>query len=270
MRRQKKFKKIRLPVFLDDLKERIFKKVINVAVISLFFIIALVLVKAFLYRSDYFRLRVIETKDISTKLKPYASHANSELLKLYKNKNIFEIDIKGIAKSSEASYPDAKDIIVRRALPDKLIIDLNMRKPIALLSDTRYYPVDEEGFMLTNADAGSLKGLPIIAGIDIRNGARFGRNAPVGSKNLKTALDLLREMKKSRFLAEYKVNTIEAGDINNMTFYLQDNLLEIRIGHENFKERLGILRKMLKNPRFALDKIKYIDLRFKDVVVAPR
>ena len=266
MRRQKRFKKIRLPLLLEDLKEKILKKIIIGLVIVLFFIISLVLAKAFLYRSDYFRLRAVETKDVSTR-QNISSPANGELLKSYKDRNIFDINIKGIAQSLETLYPDAKDIIVRRVLPDKIVIDLSFRKPVALVGDTKYRPVDEEGFVLTNADARSMKGLPVITGVDIKNEAKQGKRGHE-YRNLKTALDLLKEISKSRFPTD-NIDTIDAGDVNNMTLHLKDGL-EVRIGCENFKERLNRFKKMMRDPRLVVDRIKYVDLRFKDAVIGPK
>lgn len=268
MRRQKKIKKIKLPYLLEGLREAIFKRVVSALAVILFFAILLVLAKTFLHRSDSFLLRVVEMRDMSTK-RNLASPAAGELLKLYKYKNIFEIDIRAIAKSLEVSYPDAKDIIVRRAFPDKLVIDLNPRKPVALVGDTKHCAVDEDGFLIMNADIRLSKGLPVITGVDIRVLPTQGKRGPLDSKNLKAALSLLKEMKRSGFSREYNVNMIDAGDISNMTFYLM-NGLEVRIGSENFKERLAVFRKMIRDPRFIVDKIKYIDLRFKDVVVAPK
>ena len=68
------------------------------------------------------------------------------------------------------------------------------------------------------------------------------------SRNLKYALDLLAEIQNTRFMARYKVTGIEASDPRAMVFYLDDGL-EVKIGNERFKERLGMLRKTLRDPR---------------------
>lgn len=265
MKKNRRFKKINFTVPLQDLKKEFFKRFVSVFVICLFIVISLLLVKAFLYRSDYFRLRSVEAKDIVTG-QAYNYATNGELLRLHHGKNIFAIDIKTIAKYLKGLYPDAKDIVVRRALPDKLVIDFNFRRPAVLLYDTRYYAVDEESCILTNADVEKLKMLPVITGIDIRGEEK--RERRIESQNLKKSIELLREMKKSRFPVD-NVLTIDAGDVNSLSIHLK-NGVEIKIGCENFKERLARLKKMLKDPRLAVDKIKYIDLRFKDVIIGPK
>ena len=44
----------------------------------------------------------------------------------------------------------------------------------------------------------------------------------------------------------------------------------MRIGCEDFKDRLETLRRTLKDPRLALDRVEYIDLRFGDAVIGPK
>ena len=77
------------------------------------------------------------------------------------------------------------------------------------------------------------------------------------------------EPRKYRIPSLKEVFLPSAGDIKNLSFYLNDTL-EIRIGYENFGQRLGHLRKTLRDPRFAVAKIKYIDLRFDDIVISPK
>jgi len=70
-------------------------------------------------------------------------------------------------------------------------------------------------------------------------------------------------------VADYGVDNVDTKDLSNISFYLR-NGIEIRIGGENFKERIMVLAKTLKDPRLMMDRIKYIDLRFGDAVIGPR
>lgn len=268
MKRQKRFKRVRMPPFLEELKAKILKRLTSLFVIFLFFMVSLLLLKAFLYRSDYFRMKAIEIKDIS-KGQGLSSPHGDELLSAYHGKNIFEVNIAGIARSLETSYPDAKTIVARRVLPDKIVIDLKFRKAVAMIANMKYYPVDEEGVVFSNVvGLESSNALPIIVGLDVRNEGRRDKRV-VQHRNLKVVLDLLREMNRSRFSMDYNVIKIDVGDIADTAFHLKEGPT-IRIGYENFKERLNMLRKTLKDPRLVMDRIEYIDLRFRDVVVGPK
>lgn len=263
MKRQRKNKKLKLPSFFEDFKTFAVKKTANIAVAIIFLIVAFLLVKAFLYRSDYFRLRSVDTKESFLDQRTETSIHN-QLMSLYGNRNIFKINLNFTAQSLQATYPDARQITVRIALPDKLIVNIKFRKPVALVRTDRDYPIDEEGFVLPKVDPGAITGLPVIQGVTIND--RKGKR--VSSGNLRYALALLKEIKRSHFTGEHAVAVIDAGDWRNLSFYLKEGP-EIRIGGENFRDRLDALEKTLKDPRLALERIKYIDLRFKDVVIGP-
>jgi cell division septal protein FtsQ len=109
--------------------------------------------------------------------------------------------------------------------------------------------------------------VPLVEGVQIKPGER--RTKIITSRNLKVAISLLRSIKDIRTVADFGVESVDARDLRNISFYLR-NGIEVRIGSENFKERLDVLAKTLKDPRMIMDRIKYIDLRFGDAVIGPR
>ena len=258
MKRQKRFKKIKLLSVFGDFKDFMVKKVVTVVITAVFILTAFLLAKAFLYRSDYFKVRTIETREALLDQKTMIG-VNNQLLNLYKGRNIFSIDLKYISRSLQASYPAAKEVIVRSSLPDRLVILMKFRRAVALVKNlNRSYVIDEDGVALPGADINTMKDLPVIEGIK-----KFD------ARNLRLALDLLKEIKKARFMARYGLERIDALDARNLSFYLK-NGIEIRIGSENFRERLDLLGNTLRDPRLVMDMIKYIDVRFKDVVIGPK
>jgi cell division septal protein FtsQ len=266
VKKQKRVKKVKFPAFLAEMKESAVRKVLNAAVIGLFLAMAFFLAKAFIQRSDYFGLEFVDIKGMSDG--PSAVSIGTELARSYKGRNIFGIDIRSIGRQLQTRYPDAKNVFVMRTLPDRLTVLFDFRKPVAILADGRSYPVDAEGFIVLNADEKSLEGLTVISGVGVRYDERSSRK--VESKNLKSALELLAAIRNARFMAKYPVTRIEAGDAKAMAFYLEDGL-EVRIGNENFKERLGMLHRTLRDPRLVRERIKYLDLRFgEDAVIGPK
>ena len=81
--------------------------------------------------------------------------------------------------------------------------------------------------------------------------------------------ELLKEMRRSRLLSEYGIATIDASDIKNLSFYLK-NGIEVKIGYENFADRLMMLTKTLRDSRLVTDRVQYIDVRFENAVVGPK
>ncbi|MCM8760660.1 MAG: cell division protein FtsQ/DivIB [Candidatus Omnitrophica bacterium] len=254
-------KKIKIPALAEGIKQTVLPKIVMAAVILLFIVVAATLVKAFLYRSDYFRLRAVETSASFIDKRVSLAIAN-QVLNAYRGRNVFKINLKYIAQTIQNSYGDIKDVVVRISLPDKLVISMKLRKPVALVKNAKYYPVDEEGVVIPGVSrADALKDLPIIEGVNLRQGAK--------NVNLRLALRLLKEIDESRFMAAYGVSLIIANEPSNMSFYLK-NGLEVKIGGESFRQRLDKLGRTLRDPRLLIDKIKYIDVRFKDVYIGPK
>lgn len=266
MGKRRNFKKIKLPPFVGELKDAVVQKALAVGVVIIFIVMALLLVKAFLYRSGYFKLRRVEIRDTFLDQKNIGTIYNY-LFGSYKGKNVFRIDLKAIDRYLRACYPDAREIGVRIALPDKLIVKMKFRRPVALIRSPRLYAVDEDGFILPTAKVDLLKDLPVIEGVNIRYDQRRSRQN--SSQDLKVALELLKEIGQSRYVADYGVVTINAEDARNLSFSLK-NGIEVRIGCEDFRGRLTKLEQTLRDPRLLTDKIRYIDVRFKDVVIGPK
>lgn len=265
MKKQKN-RKFNPKSFWKDMNAAILKISLNAAVIAIFIAISFLLAKAYLYRSDYFRLRKVEIKDTLLDQRSLIS-IRSRIFSAYKEKSVFGLDLKAIAQNLQSSYPDAKDISVMLALPDKMVISLKLRKPVLLVKSDKLYPVDEEGVILPIADASSLKWVPSVDGVQVAQEARKAK--AITSRNLKAAIELLRSIKGIRAITDYGIESVDVRDLSNISFYLK-NGIEIRMGSENFKDRLIVLAKTLRDPRMVMDRIKYIDLRFGDAIIGPR
>ncbi len=224
------------------------------------FVIFLTMVFA---KADWFNIGSVEVQGSEG----LDSCGPGEFLRLYGGRNIFSVDIGALAGGIARRYPDAKSVVARRKLPNTLKISIVLRRPIALVSDDKYYPVDSEGVILPNADASAWQKLPVITGVNVRESDKAG--GVCGSRPLSIALGLIIELSRARILSEYSITAIDVTDPKNAAFFFEDGL-EVKIGHESFRERLQRLSQTLKNPRLILSRIKYIDLRFKDIVIGQK
>ena len=107
-------------------------------------------------------------------------------------------------------------------------------------------------------------------------------NSPMGQPASRAHLEaLLREsppergsplaevIRQSRILRGHQLSHVDISDPNNFLL-LVDGQIEIRVGGNHFMERLKILDQTLKTVMLDSSKIRYIDLRFDDVVIGPR
>ena len=259
MKRQNRSKKnrVRWPPFLAPIVEFIAERAVPIVTVLIFLAVLALAVNAFLYRSDYFRVRTVEVKD-AIAAGDYRAGISGELLKAYKGKNIFSVEIKRAALILEASYADAKRVSVTRVLPDKLLVRLNFRRPVAVLKNAREYPVDEDGVILSNVDGRKLSGLPVITGV-----------GHFASRQIAAAISVLKAVRESKLLTKYGIVSLDARDIKELSFYFASGL-EVKIGCENLQPRIRLLENTLRDPRLMADRIRYIDVRFENAVIGPK
>jgi len=217
-----------------------------------------------LQASDYF---FIKSSEIEWLNEPLSKKTYEKLLDTGIGENIFRFDISSARDQMLTAYPELRDVWIVRTFPDQLSLRIDPRVPVAQAGDSSYYLVDDEGIVLTEMRDMIEEGLPVIEGV----GWRFFRSIGTkeDSRNMQNALLLLREIKKTRFIRAHTLMKIDVSDRRNVSFYIEDGL-EIKIGDSNFKTRLDALDGALASINIDDDRVKYVDLRFDDVVLGTK
>lgn len=217
-----------------------------------------------LYKSNYF---FIKESRIEWLAEPLSKIPYDKLRNTSARENIFRQDIKKITLDILADCPELKHVKVIRDFPDRLIIKIMPRCPIAQVGESSFFLIDEEGVVLTETRDTIEEGLPIITGAGWKLFRKIGQKEN-GAGALK-ALLLLKTMDDADFSDSYTLSKIDVSDYRNISFFME-NGLEVKIGHANFKERLESLDKTLSTITVNRDEIRYIDLRFDDVVLGTK
>jgi cell division septal protein FtsQ len=182
--------------------------------------------------------------------------------------NIFLVDLKEFKDKIELKHPELRDIVVRRALPNKLIVQARKRFPVAQVYGDRLYMIDKDGVFLTDAKSRS-EDIPLISGIRVSP----IRGSAIQKEKINKALFLIYALSQNRKLSNYKIKTIDIADSRNMSFFLNAidaEKVEIKIGDGEFTKRLDVLSTVLEQLGNDINRVKYIDLRFEDPIVGPR
>ena len=185
--------------------------------------------------------------------------------------NIFFLDLNDLKEKIELFHPEFKDIVLRRLLPNKLIVQGELRKAIAQIRSDRYYLVDDEGMILPNVKNFPDTELPIISGIGINLAKASSITFSEFQKDkLYKAISLISDAASNKGLLEYKIKLIDITDPGNISFFLTSADIEIKIGNTDFQNRLEVLSTVLEQMASNINSFKYIDLRFEDPIIGPR
>jgi cell division protein FtsQ len=159
--------------------------------------------------------------------------------------------------------PWVADAVVRRVLPGTVSVAIAERQPLAIgrlgeqlyLLDQRGSVIDEYGPNYAEFD------LPIIDGL----AARGGGGALVDEARAGLATRLLAALQARPDLAR-RVSQIDVNDLHDAVLILKDDTALVRIGEEQFIERLQSYLDLAPALRERVPDIDYVDLRFDERV----
>lgn len=257
----RRFKKFTLPKTFR-LGNLIFAIVLIASIVGIFSWL-----RSFISDSEYFKIKKVDI--VLTGRVPLTDDTVKDLLGAHRGRNIFDVDLRATKNYILSNYPEVRTIVINRAFPDKLILKIRPRRPIAQIAlSSGFCLMDAEAIVLPLIRALVQPDLPIINGMDSRFVvARIGKRCD--TPGIRRALWLIGVLNQSRFSEGHDVHIIDVSDEKNLSFYIEGGI-EIRIGGEDFKARIDMLRKTFETGRLDKAQIKYIDLRFGNVIIGLR
>ena len=188
---------------------------------------------------------------------------------LHRGESLIGLDLVAVQEVIKRRHPEFKEVLVRRVLPNQIEILLKRRTPVAQAAfGSRFIQVDKDLVLLPGASAAPFRNLTVIQGAPAPVDGLFV-GVTLKDPATQKAIKLADAVKQSDVLRGHLLTHVNITDPNNI-FLLVDGQIEIRFGGGHYMDRLKILDQTLR--RVPLDplKVRYIDLRFDDVVVGPR
>jgi cell division septal protein FtsQ len=184
-------------------------------------------------------------------------------------KNLWELDIRALAETLHRQQPWLKTVRVVRQLPSAIRIQAIARIPLAQVKLSWWYPVDREGFILPEASQEPSPNLIRIVGFDrTKSALKVGMlNA---DERLGAALRVVQTLRRTAGPLSRRLTAVDVTDLQQLRFTL-DEETEVRCGSETeLGAQLERLRATLKIIAKQPMTVRYIDVRFKEPVIAPR
>ena len=181
--------------------------------------------------------------------------------------NLFSIHL-GQIRAQIEEEPSIRRATVRRILPGTVSILIDQRRPIAQVKAGRYYLVDAEGVVVPPILKFADPTLPVITNSSFnRRRAKVGE--PYTSDKMDASLALLRALGKVSLPFKGRVRSIDARILKELSFEVEPGI-EIHIGRSGFSKKLALLDEIYDGIQDEINDVKYIDLRFDDVVIGHR
>jgi cell division protein FtsQ len=176
--------------------------------------------------------------------------------------NLFRVSPRAVADAVEA-LPLVRRAEVVRHFPDRVVIQVEERRPFTLVHAGRLHWIDEQGIGLTPETRAVPVALPVISGFAPEELATLQRPP---SERVAQGISLVRLLVRSGHPLAAQISEIDVGRPEGPVLYTVEGV-EVRLGEEDWEARLGRLAGVLAQVQAAGDEVRSIDLRFRDQVV---
>lgn len=188
------------------------------------------------------------------------------LISVKQEQNITNIDLLEIQKSLE-SHPYIELALVSRKFPSTLQINIVEREPVALILGSELFAVDQNAVLLPRSKPQALSGLPVITGIE---GFKEIPGTRIDSDRIVEAIGLFNIIRTIDSELYRNLSEVNFNNRKGFLVYFNDARFPAYFGFENFYENAQKLQAFFQriHEEDRYNKLKYIDLRFHEQVVA--
>jgi len=194
---------------------------------------------------------------------PSLQFIQSRYLDQLEGRNIFSVDLGGIEQRVRSEYPDVDQLRIIRQLPDRILVTAEKREPwVVAAVGSRDVVLDVHGVVLS-ADAPARGSLPYITGLTDVSSAAQGKK--LSGVKIRVALDLVDALRQNHYLKSMALQSVDVGSLSKI--YLYVNGVEVIIDRFKIAEKIETLGLLLSDAGLPLEKVNYLDLRFKEPVI---
>jgi cell division protein FtsQ len=154
--------------------------------------------------------------------------------------NILSLDLDGV-RNRLTQHPWIAAAAISREIPDRIRIEIEERKPVALVKGHQFYLADQQGACFARAAPSKHTGLPIITGFDpgtLGSGCNLPREFTVLLENLYRETQLKLPW---RLISEIKWNRN-----TGLSFFTARGGIQVDLGSEDYGTRIAKLEKVLR------------------------
>ena len=213
--------------------QEILKKAIRwtfqLLLLSLFFFVGH-RVYVYLLEDPFFRVREVEVEG-NQKI---SRETILSLTELEEMPNLLTLRLKEVVKRLD-SYPWIEQVEARKVFPNKIVIHIEERKPIAILQLEELYYVDTRGVIFSPVGGQDRYNYPFLTGLTRQ---ALGKD-PVEAKHLiKKALEFLRIVEKEKVFPSEEISEVHMEKTFGIQYFTKSEGVDVSMGWEDFEEKL--------------------------------
>jgi len=188
-------------------------------------------------------------------------------LEKLRGKSMFKVDLKETHRILARKYPQVSDLRIIRRFPNQIHIQARKRLPFVQFKvKNKTLTLDDQGIVLSSTSKQSQK-LPFVLGA--YNEKQYSLGFPLPGREVQVALDVIKSFQDNQTLSSYRISEVDVENLSKIQFYLS-NKLTVILDTDQIDHKMKILAVALSQGKIDPDKDKYIDLRFKDLIIGKK
>ena len=181
------------------------------------------------------------------------------------DRNLMRLDLDRLRRSLEL-IPWVKTVVVRRVLPDKLMIDIEEREPVAFARVAQgTLLIDGEGILLENNPENlSQPDFPVILGMESGYVPEVLRR---NRERISLYQQLMRSLNRGGAGLSRDLSEVHLQDPGNVSVILNGDTVLVYLGRDGFQEKFRRYLASSKELKKKYRNLDSVDLRYRDQVV---
>jgi cell division protein FtsQ len=157
--------------------------------------------------------------------------------------NVFAVDL-AVAERRLERHPWVSRAVVRRVVPDRLVVEIEEHAPAALVSLEAVYVADPHGRLFMRLQPGDGLDLPVLTGF----GREEFREEPARvERALRAGLALASAAEATACLGGRRVAEVHHDELMGFSLVLDPGAVSVRLGREDPADRLPWLCRLLED-----------------------
>jgi cell division septal protein FtsQ len=182
--------------------------------------------------------------------------------------NLFSVRLQELVKRLE-SHPWIKEVRVRKVFPNKIVIQIEERKPMAIIQLEELYYIDTQGEIFTPVGERDEYNYPYVTGLTRR---ALEKDPEEAKRLIAKALELLRIVGQRKVPPLEEISEIHMEKAFGIHCFTKAEGVEVKMGWEDLEEklkRLSLIWSDLRKRGLSAVSIDCSDLRSMVVKIAP-
>lgn len=192
---------------------------------------------------------------------------DDEVLKLAgvrEGKNIFSFRLAESIQAVEF-HPWVKAVSMRRQLPDRVVMEIEERTPLAIVAMGSLYYLDKDLEIFKKVMPWDSINFPVITGLTLREAIE---NGPEMKRELKKADEIMRLAARSSVLPLERISEIHIDRTIGVEVWTAREAVKIRLGDSGFHKKWTELERVIIELDENMEKVALLDMNCEGRVTA--